>query len=401
MSFPSQTHYRTLNVSQNAKLQEITNAYLALKQKCQAELSPNADATRFLNAIDTAYAVLSDPSQRAKYDQALHTQDAGYPASNQSTSATRQAPPTHIRAGSIASQIASNTPAETQAETKNHGGIRWLGLASLGLALIAGMLWYVFADQIASRDESMSEAQAEVSVTDSADSAMSPASTADSARGTGETKAPTSNDVTELTALAYDPAPIEQFVGSWKGLGETGSQKALEISLKSGSSLVFSLKTKAGNNIGDIVGVAEFDNGSARFFNEEYGCKLFFTRSAEILNVTTGGCQAYHQQGAEFDGSYAKPLAPKPASTKTAAKNTETKNIAVARNVTLPQVAAVREKPPAANPGKLYRYVATVKDASGKTSRIELVAADEKAARAILRDFRGNPDVVRIRRAWF
>lgn len=401
MSFPSQSHYRTLNVSQNAKLHEITAAYLALKQKCQAELSPNADATRFLNAIDTAYAVLSDPSQRAKYDQALHEQDAGHPSTNQSATATRQAPPIQARANSIASQIASNTPAETEAETKKHGGIRWLGLASLGLAVIAGMLWYVFADQIASRDESMAEAQAEVSATDSAESTMTSASTADGIRETGDNTVPGSKDVTELTALAYDPAPIEQFVGSWKGLGEPGAQKALEISLKSGSSLVFSLKTKAGNNIGDIVGVAEFDNGSARFFNEEYGCKLVFTRSAEILNVTTGGCQAYHQQGAEFDGSYAKPLAPKPASTKSTAKNTETKNIGAARNETPPQVAIAQEKPPAANPGKLYRFVATVKNAEGKNERIELVAANEEAARAILRDFRGNPTVVRIRRAWF
>jgi hypothetical protein len=45
--------------------------------------------------------------------------------------------------------------------------------------------------------------------------------------------------------------------------------------------------------------------------------------------------------------------------------------------------------------------VATVKNAEGKTERIELVAANEEAARAILRDFRGNPTVVRIRRAWF
>lgn len=395
------SHYRTLNISPDARPAEIAAAYHALKQKCLAELSPNADATRFMNAIDTAYAVLSDPVKRASYDRSLHAQDAGYPSSRQSATATRQPPPATPRASSIASQIASNAPAVPASETGNHGSMRWLGLASLALALIAALAWYVFADEIAGTEAGMAEAQPGVSATAGADSATTPALASDGMHGPGGNNAKKSGEATELTAMAYDPAPIDQFVGSWQGRNETGAQQALAISLKSGSDLVFRLKTKAGSSIGDIVGVAKYADGSARFFNEEYGCTMVFTRSAEFLNVMTGGCQAFYQQGAGFDGSYAKPAPPKPVSTKPAAKDTGAKITAYTVKETAPKPEAAQEKPPAANPGKLYRYVATVKDANGKTRRIELVAADEKAARAILRDFRGNPEVVRIRRAWF
>ena len=39
----------------------------------------------------------------------------------------------------------------------------------------------------------------------------------------------------------------------------------------------------------------------------------------------------------------------------------------------------------------------TVKDAEGNVSEIELIAKDKEAAKAIIRDFRGNPEVLKIK----
>jgi hypothetical protein len=122
------------------------------------------------------------------------------------------------------------------------------------------------------------------------------------------------------------------------------------------------------------------------------------------LNVNTSGCQAFYQKGAEFDGAYAKPENRQPVQTASKAVTNAKKpavNTEQAKQATAPAQTSSAPNTPAANPGKLYRYVATVKNAEGKTERIELVAANEEAARDILRNFRGNPKVVRIRKAWF
>ena len=398
MSNPS--HYQNLGLSHDAKPEAIVAAHAALTEKCRAELSPNADASRYLTAIDTALAVLSDPLQRAAYDQQLLQGER--PAAPQVKAATASnvtaAKSKSKTVSSIASEVASKTveaPISLEVPQKKSFAV---GLG-IGLAAAAGLAWFGYS-QFTTDTRSAPATEATIAPSNAQTAAQTASSMAAPAPMGSET-ATDDNNVSQLTELSYDAASIDQFVGVWQGQGDADKRQALDISLKSADSLVFRLKTKSGNSIGDIVGVAELENGLARFFNAEYGCRLLITRTGNKLNVNSSGCQAFYQKGAEFDGVYAKPENKQPVQTapKTVAKaNKPARNPDQAK-----QVAAPVQTPnaPSTAAVKLNRYIATVKDSEGKTQRIELVAANEEAARAILRDFRGNPKVVRIRKAWF
>jgi hypothetical protein len=210
--------------------------------------------------------------------------------------------------------------------------------------------------------------------------------------------------VTEITIPKHDVVTIDKLVGLWQGnTDNSGRWRKLDVRRKSNDSFVFQLDSKSGDSIGEVYGVASFRDGYALFFNEEYGCSMVFTMKSDALNLNTSGCQAYHGQGAGFDGRYGRPETE--TSRKTTATTPSKPRQVTAKDTSAPVTATPAPIPsqaaPAANPGKLYRFVATIKNAEGKTERIELVAANEEAARAILRDFRGNPTVVRIRRAFF
>lgn len=68
------THYSTLQVSRNAEPEVIDRAYKALSLKYHpdrvSELE-RAHATRKMQRINAAYAVLSDVSARREYDRSL------------------------------------------------------------------------------------------------------------------------------------------------------------------------------------------------------------------------------------------------------------------------------------------------------------------------------------------
>jgi len=63
--------YNILGVSPNASLEDIKKAYrsLAMRHHPDRNMHPGS-ATRF-NAIKSAYELLSDPKNRAAYDQTL------------------------------------------------------------------------------------------------------------------------------------------------------------------------------------------------------------------------------------------------------------------------------------------------------------------------------------------
>ncbi|XP_078162269.1 uncharacterized protein LOC144557558 isoform X1 [Carex rostrata] len=65
----SSDHYATLNVSRNASLQEIKNAYRSLARKYHPDMNKSTGAEEKFKEISAAYEVLSDEEKRSFYDQ--------------------------------------------------------------------------------------------------------------------------------------------------------------------------------------------------------------------------------------------------------------------------------------------------------------------------------------------
>lgn len=66
------TLYETLEVSPNASSAVIKAAYQCLAQRCHPDKNPgDPDAAERMSLLSHAYAVLSDPLQRAQYDDKM------------------------------------------------------------------------------------------------------------------------------------------------------------------------------------------------------------------------------------------------------------------------------------------------------------------------------------------
>lgn len=71
------THYANLRVARNAPPEVIRAAYKALMQKHHPDRNPgDAEAERIVRLLNTAYAALNDPKQRAQHDAWISTQKA-------------------------------------------------------------------------------------------------------------------------------------------------------------------------------------------------------------------------------------------------------------------------------------------------------------------------------------
>ena len=67
-------YYKLLGVKSGASSAEIKSAYRKLARKSHPDLNPDTRAAREFALLSKAYHVLSDPQERAYYDQQWHTQ---------------------------------------------------------------------------------------------------------------------------------------------------------------------------------------------------------------------------------------------------------------------------------------------------------------------------------------
>lgn len=361
-----QTHYDTLQVARNASSDVIRAAYKNLTLKFNAEPNPGAAATEAMKGVHESYAVLSNPIKRAEYDRWLLERESA--------------------------EVGKRPEAE-QASVEGGKTRRGLFLI-LGAVILAVAGWLVFSGE---RHEPQPDLAAETSAP--------PIETGPSAPLPVETPAIDALDA-EVALNApnplldsipeHDPVAIREFTGIWKGRNGKVLQ-SLDISAKSDNSLVFRLEAQAGPNTGEVYGIADYANGMAQFYNKEYDCNMLFTVKAGTLRLDSSSCQEYHETGITFDGSYSKPEAVK-ASQKPAPvikpKPVKTEPVAVTEPPPPPPEAAPVV---AANLPKLRKFSVTVKDAEGNVSTIELLAKDKNAAKNIIRDYRGNPTVMKIK----
>lgn len=70
--------YEILQVDPLAELEVIKAAFKVLAQKYHPDRSQHSDSENFMKSLNQAYAVLSDPEQRKKYDQELHSSNKKY-----------------------------------------------------------------------------------------------------------------------------------------------------------------------------------------------------------------------------------------------------------------------------------------------------------------------------------
>jgi curved DNA-binding protein CbpA len=69
--FPPDDYYETLQISPNADPDTVHRVYRLLAQRFHPDNKESGDEGRF-RAVSEAYAVLSEPTRRAKYDVAYH-----------------------------------------------------------------------------------------------------------------------------------------------------------------------------------------------------------------------------------------------------------------------------------------------------------------------------------------
>ncbi|MEM5315568.1 J domain-containing protein [Paraburkholderia sp. JHI869] len=91
------SHYERLSIARDAPPEVIRAVYKALSQKWHPDRNQNPASAEMMQAINVAYATLSDPAARIRYDQWLESEEAARAAPPSQTTWTRAQRPAHER----------------------------------------------------------------------------------------------------------------------------------------------------------------------------------------------------------------------------------------------------------------------------------------------------------------
>jgi curved DNA-binding protein CbpA len=144
---PIHTHYDNLKVAHNAPSEVIRAAYRVLAQRYHPDLNRSPDAARVMKLLNEAYAVLSDPIQRAAHDAWIEDQLASE-SIEQAAAQTRQQAAERQQASPQASAHTKRAPpfrtanlARVTLLMRHATRFMQFGVASIPVVLIAAWLW--------------------------------------------------------------------------------------------------------------------------------------------------------------------------------------------------------------------------------------------------------------------
>ena len=122
------THYELLRVAPNASREELRQAFRALSKRYHPDTTelPAAEAERAFLQLRQAYAVLSDPAARQRYDGELRQGAVAQAAAM----AAAPEPQLTVHRG----------PARSEEVRRALSGGEWLALLLLGLALVFSLV---------------------------------------------------------------------------------------------------------------------------------------------------------------------------------------------------------------------------------------------------------------------
>ncbi|HWS40392.1 MAG TPA: DnaJ domain-containing protein [Arenimonas sp.] len=387
------THYENLKVANDAPSDVIRAAYKALSHKYNSDRNQSAEVLRQLELINASNSVLSNPVKRAEYDKWLLEQSSVEVEKKKSFN--KQSAKKTKDVFDDNSEIIIGKESDVVSLKNKNNGKRWVIYTGIGLSVLIALAWFGFANDGPENNDNKAQNTNQPELVENKPNSSS---ITDTTLGNGTAAgAEFKPDVTSIDIPAHDKVDLGKFIGLWQS-SASAAQQSLNISKKSNNSIVFKLNAKTGQSISGVYGIADFQNSYALFFNEEYGCSIIFTIKSNMLQVSTSSCQEYHASGVAtgvvFDGLYTKPgsidvTKKTPVSKSNSKQLKATADTATQQPVVLPE--SVKNVP------KLYKFSAKVKDAQGNVSDIELMAKDKDAARAIIRDFRGNPEVLKLK----
>jgi curved DNA-binding protein CbpA len=140
-------YYRLLGVKSNASQAEIKSAYRKLARKSHPDLNPDSKAAREFALLSKAYHALSDPQERAYYDQQWHAhKNRSYSILDSSNPHARRARNLAVQAkwDRLVDEVLERDRRENRERQRAVFTTVSLFLSTFFLAMIRPQLWQVF-----------------------------------------------------------------------------------------------------------------------------------------------------------------------------------------------------------------------------------------------------------------